>query len=92
MLKHRFSFPPTQLVINLETLGRSDVTMPGDDVDTEMTDTATSVDVHTGTEPPARTRNVRRIRRPGNLKKWASHKPIDQSHLNEDPDPGGPSV
>jgi hypothetical protein len=46
--------------------------MPGDDAGMEVEEpTTTSVDVHTGTEPPARSRKVRRTRRPGNLKKSA---------------------
>ena len=39
--------------MNLDTLGRSEITMPGDDADMEVEDTATSVDVQgTGLQVP----------------------------------------
>jgi hypothetical protein len=37
--------PATQLVINPDTLGRSEIAMPGDNAGLEVEDTATSVDV-----------------------------------------------
>ena len=43
------SRPDTQLVINLDTLGRSDVTMPGDDVGMEV---EAVTGVHTVTSRP----------------------------------------
>ena len=64
------SRPDTQLVINLDTLGRSDVTMPGDETGMDM-------EVTTAAAPLRKVRQ--RTRKPGNQRK---NQPIDHSHLN----------
>ena len=72
--------PATQLVINLDTLGRSDITMPGDDADMEMEVTTshmvTAGGMSVGGRPPkkkklqpSKARAARRLALRGALKK-----------------------